>query len=86
MPEVIGEGEDEGAEESEQEQLTGSDNGACSSPTKTFLADDRPLETMTKVSASDKRWKVLKEDTSAERLSSCTSSEWLWQELKDCVM
>ena len=42
MPEVIREGEDEGAEESDKEELTGSDHGACSSPTTTFLADNRP--------------------------------------------
>ena len=42
MPEVIGEGEDEGAEESEKEELTGSDHGACSSPATTFPAGARP--------------------------------------------
>ena len=42
MPEVVSEGEDEGAEESEKEELTGSDHGGCCSPPTTFLADDRP--------------------------------------------
>ena len=85
MPEVIGEGEDEGAAESEKEEMTGSDHSACSSPTTTFpqMLDH---QMMTEVGASDKKWKVVKEETSAERLISCTSSEWLWQETRGCAM